>query len=442
MANNYHRHKTRLNKKIRNIIMFFLILLFFIITPIIIFYASGYTYNFSENKIKKTGVLSVDIKPKDAGVYLNNILLKEKIPIKLTGKVPGTYNLKIEKKGYKSWEKDIVISSNQTTYIKDITLIKENLPLKILDEIEDIENIFANTDNENILILTKKESLYEFYNYNTENEKNTSVLRFNSENDIKVDLSSYQNLAYIETLQNQEKIVYIIDLDNPETKINTFNFLENVELEFEWVDNNFNPFYIKTGNIIYKINNENITEFTSSSDKIWYIDDDNNYWYLDEKLFLINKDDKKYLLNDKIEKIIDLNKNRIIAKSDKETIVYKIENENITEKTYLSGTNFYHFDEEWWVSSNWEINAIYEDGGIELINRFGQKISQISLFDEEGVFLIKTESNLITFNPGYFISTSILENAQIKNIITETKKRKLFFFGTIGNQSGIFELNY
>jgi len=48
----------------------------------------------------------------------------------------------------------------------------------------------------------------------------------------------------------------------------------------KWVNSNSDPFYIKTGAIIYKINNDTITEFTSSSDKIWYIDDDNNYWYL------------------------------------------------------------------------------------------------------------------------------------------------------------------
>jgi len=417
-----------------------LILSFFIITPVLIFYASGYTYDIKEKKIKKTGVLSIDIKPRDAQILLNNVLIKKKIPVRLSGKIPGTYNLKIEKNGYKTWEKNILISSNQTTYIKDITLIKENLPLRVLENLENIVNIYGNNAT-NFLILTHKENLFEIYNYNSEFEKTNLLLSFESKEEPKIIFSFFQNLAFIETQDNNKH--YLINLDiNPQViNIDLKNQSEN--LEIQWTRNN-NLAYLKNEDTVYKIENNLVTLLTKAPSEITYVDDKENLWFLDEKMFLINNNEseKKYFLNDKIEKIIEMDEKRIIAQSDKETIVYKIENGQIGKKNYLPGKDLIFFDKNCLVNSDWEINNINSEAETELINRGGYKINDVLSFDDEGNFLIKTTDKLLVFNPGYFITTEMLNNSEIKNIITQTKKRTLFFFAKIGNQTGIFQLNY
>jgi len=99
--------KTYLTRTVRRAIMLSLISAFFIISPLIIFYTAGYRYDFAEQIIKQTGVISIDIKPVNAIVYLNDVQIKKKIPIRLPNRAPGTYHLKITAPGYQLWEKDI-----------------------------------------------------------------------------------------------------------------------------------------------------------------------------------------------------------------------------------------------------------------------------------------------------------------------------------------------
>lgn len=447
MANKYLHHKTRLNKKIRNFIMFFLILSFFILTPILILYTSGYSYDFKERKIVKTGVLSIDIKPKDSQVYFDSTIVAQSMPIRLYNKIPGTYNLKLEKEGYKSWEKDVVISSNQTTYIKGITLIKESEPVKILTSLEkNILNIYSNHLSKNIIILTSDEDNFELYSYDKNNEKITSLLKFNSEKEVKIEVSPFLNILYLEFETNKNKNIYLLNLDNPENFIANLDFPKQEELKIKWQKDADNPIFISNSENIYKISSNKKEIITTTSNNIFLFDDNKNLWIFDEKLFLINtsneKEDEKYFLNDKIEEIIDINKNRIIARSDRETIIYNIVENKIQEKRYLDGVNFHFFNKEWWVISPWEINAVYENGKIELINRGGYKILDLYVFDEDLNFLIKTDQELIVFNPGYFISTKLIESKAIENIITEPKKRVLFYLEKSAEQSSVYKLEY
>ena len=69
----------RLTRRIRRIIMGLLFLSFFVMSPLIILYTAGYRYDITQHKIKQKGVLSVDIKPTDATVYLNNIKIDKKL---------------------------------------------------------------------------------------------------------------------------------------------------------------------------------------------------------------------------------------------------------------------------------------------------------------------------------------------------------------------------
>ena len=122
----------KLTRPIRRAIMIFLFALFFILAPLIILYTSGYRYDWEAHEIKQTGVISIDVKTKNASVYLNDILIKKSLPIRLPNRAPGTYNLKIKSPSYQAWEKDITVESKQTTYIRNITLFREALPTEII----------------------------------------------------------------------------------------------------------------------------------------------------------------------------------------------------------------------------------------------------------------------------------------------------------------------
>lgn len=70
----------------------------------------------------------LDIKPKDAKFYLNNKLLPNKRPLRLANLLPNSYQVRVEKDGYHSWQKNLEIKARESTLVYDIALFKNNLP--------------------------------------------------------------------------------------------------------------------------------------------------------------------------------------------------------------------------------------------------------------------------------------------------------------------------
>lgn len=111
-------------------ITFFLI--FFITAPLLAFYAAGYRYNFTKKTFEKTGILVVDALPHGAAVYLNGRPVAA-TPARLTALLPQTYQVRVTKEGYSTWEKDVLVESNLTTFNKNIVLFKKTLPVLAME---------------------------------------------------------------------------------------------------------------------------------------------------------------------------------------------------------------------------------------------------------------------------------------------------------------------
>ena len=76
-------------------------------TLLIYLYASGWRIDFSNQSIKKTGVLTVESSPTLATIYVD----KEEIgrTNKSSALGIGTYSIKVSKDGYYDWKKEIKI---------------------------------------------------------------------------------------------------------------------------------------------------------------------------------------------------------------------------------------------------------------------------------------------------------------------------------------------
>lgn len=210
-----------LTRKIRICIMGALIAAFFIIAPLVLFYTAGFRYDFSKRKIMETGVLNIDAQPTDAMVFLNSVKLTKKLPIYLPNRAQGTYHIKITKTGYKTWEKDITIESKKTTYIKDVILFKEALPIQILENYKkQITNMSPAPSGAFLLIISKENNgngVYEIDLFNTTNETLNPILRAKLDESPNVIWAPASDYALIKTKINKTIHEQIIDANNPET---------------------------------------------------------------------------------------------------------------------------------------------------------------------------------------------------------------------------------
>lgn len=101
---------------------------FFLIAPAIILSTAGYRYNFSKNRLERTGALLVESRPDGASVTLNGKPQKSVTPARLQKLTPGTYAVKVAKVGYHAWEKSVRVESSVTAFLNEITLFRSAAP--------------------------------------------------------------------------------------------------------------------------------------------------------------------------------------------------------------------------------------------------------------------------------------------------------------------------
>ncbi|MFA6426962.1 MAG: PEGA domain-containing protein [Candidatus Magasanikbacteria bacterium] len=437
-----------LGKKMRRFIMIVLISAFFIASPLVIFYTAGYRYDLIQRTIKQTGVLSVDIKPIDAEIYLNEVKIEKKIPIRLTNRAPGTYHIKIQKEGYKPWEKDITIQSNQTTFIKDVILLKNAAPQLIPHIPENTTQIFGSEFHDNFLILTQDENTYEIYIYNTRTQTTESLIRGMSVSQPQISVSPFQEVAYarFDETDDGSSILYLISLSNLEKPV-VLHYNKPIYIQWSKTASD-SPLFIQSENTIRNISLSGVQNIIARavSSSIWYVDTNNHVWTYDTHTLNNLSTQKVYSLTQEPRLILDINEYRVITQSmDNKTFVYQPDKDRLTEKRSLPGTKiFYKRDtKEWWIWSDWELSSVYNDGGINLLERGGEKIKNAMLLDLSGVMLFVYDNKFASFNPGYYVRHELLQtDSTILDTFVNLRQRKIFYMINENGKNNVYALAY
>lgn len=443
--------KTIINRTIRRIFFYTLVAIFFISAPILIMYSIGYRIDWNNRSIVETGVISIDAQPKDATVYLSGMKIDKKLPIRITNRIPGTYTLKIEKTGYKTWEKTIDIKSKQTTYIKDINLLRDRLPVPVFPKNDKkITNIYPSANGNFLIIVSEKNNseITELFNLQTEDTYQISRLPKNTKHN--VDWSPFDNSFLISTdsADNKTKTITMISAENPDN-IKTYTIQkDDKENHFQWQKESIFPtVFTREGESLLRITLNGLEKIYSikTSDK-WYIDTLEKLWINDgNKIFLTPSNEEKDNiiipdLNENIEKIIDINDQRIILKSDRNFVVifrdtHKMEIINANSIINNPATN------EWIIWSPWELWSIYKNSHIALLNRTSDNIISVFPLDNVGVLLIVNKDGISSFNPGYYVSQTIFKG-EVKTACVNQKTKKIYFLGKINENENLFELEY
>ncbi len=453
---------TRLNKRLRHLVMVILISSFFVISPLIILYTTGYRYDFKSGKIQETGVISIDAMPRDAQVYLNNVLLNQQLPIRLPNHAPGTYTIAIKKSGYYDWNKEINVESKQTTYIKNITLFKKSLPILITNK-NNIADWLPNKTGNYWLTVNHNQATYEIQLYNTISNQFIPIWRGNTSVQPKISWSFFNDLGLaILTYKDHQSILLIDPLDQNNFKEFSLNLETNDTVVYQWSKSSPGIFVKeKDDNTqLYKINFYSLSQGSQItlglvSSTVWYAEEGNNYgtiWNVANDQKIIQKKFQTNLtgsiqLPQVINSIIDANDQRIITKSNNNSlIIIKIANGISTgENTTLNTQSlFYNLaTKEWLTWSPAELWSIHDDGSIILLNRISEKINFVIPLDYYGELLIASNNQATAFNRGYYVTQEMLSNnIEINNIVADINNRKIYFDGKLGQTAGIWEMDY
>ena len=116
---------------LRKFLFYVLAALYLFIVPYTILYALGYMFNPGEAALVKTGLLSIETFPRGATVFVQGKKFSEKTPTAVRDLLPGSYRIRLYRKGLEPWEKEVGIESEKATRLEPVLL----LPKRFEDEV-------------------------------------------------------------------------------------------------------------------------------------------------------------------------------------------------------------------------------------------------------------------------------------------------------------------
>ncbi len=119
--------------KIRRLIFYGLILVFAIVAPTTILYSAGYSLDWQEKRLVKTGAFYFKSLPKGAKIFMNGEL-QDTTPALIDRLVPKEYQIKISKDNFFSWSKKLEIKPSLVSEARNILLVPKNPQLNLVSQ--------------------------------------------------------------------------------------------------------------------------------------------------------------------------------------------------------------------------------------------------------------------------------------------------------------------
>lgn len=410
-----------MNKKIKFIFLVIFSILSILTTAFIIITYSGYKIDLKYMRLLKTGSIYINTNPTKASIYIDNKEINQKTPIIVNHVTPGRHNIKLEKKGYKTWETDIDVPPEITTFL-NYELIYQDIELNTVNELSDNSLYFSNNEKY-IAYIKEKDSLYNIYIYNIITKDEFNI--YSTDKRIEKITWSYDDKKILIKIDNKFLALNLSIIPLPviesieSTKLVNLNSLIKDIEDVLWNQSNDDILVKTKNNEIYII-----SLYTEKIEKIEIKDFNNIGLFIDKKIIYINKNNKitEYNIDNKIIneykdyngiKSITYKKNYIILLDNQGTfLLFKrdLKSEPIKlvgNKIKFSKTKIVAFNDS-------EINIYGErESVLENTLRYGQKIIDLDFYNDNYIVLI-LQSGIKLIN----IDGNINELDMISNLTT------------------------
>lgn len=444
---------SKITKSIRYGILFFFLGLFFAIAPVLVLYTSGYKYDWTYGLLHETGSINIDIEPKNASVFINNVKIKSKIPIRLTEKTPGKYDILIKSPGYFDWYKEIEVKNKQTVYLKEISILKKNEQIKIIDG--DITNIHTTYDEQYIIYTQKNNNLQEIHIFNTKNQENNIIKTFNSTTTVKITIASQNNYFTISEINPPYNTILLVNAEDTSQKIELTNNNNEEIIKYQWKNSNLPELFYSTKSNLYSIKPTTGEKFLLA--KINWIDwfaENNQFWAIKQstttnKIYIIKnalgssskfaKEDRFDINEQQLEIMTIKNDNLLLKKANRpEMIILTSEN-----KFNISGEKFHISKYDGWmlIWTPWEIWTYVQNKEPNLLNRSGEQLINVIPLNKYNTLGLIWDNRATALYPYHLVTHDILNNS-ITSAIAATQQNILYFSAKINNEIGLWKLDY
>lgn len=421
--------KIFLTRPWRIAIMTVLISSFFILAPLLVLYTSGFRYDPTNREFTTTGVISVDTKPQDAEVYVDNKYIGNKQPLRLDGLAPGIYEVKVSKTGYHDFNTVLTVRSHETSYIKGVTLWqKTNVSVLQKTSAEPILQVGINSNTPTNYFFVTQNSTSSILNIvsKTNDQFETKSFSVNKTGNYTFDCSTQKN--HCAWWSNTEKKIKLISLDDTATVLSFFA----TSYRWQWSGSRTTLGFLETNNGIQAIDrNYLLSPIDHTTSSVWFIDNQGTQ--------------VSVALSETATQIIDGNNESFAMIKNPESIEIITDLRGAASHETIRANNFFHqfSNHRWLLWSPWEIISVNDTNGQQgIIYRSDKPIQQVLGLEPTGSILMITENKIIAFNPGYFTTQELAYFDHIYTAAVDEKSRTIIIAGTKDATTGIFTLTY
>ncbi len=362
-----------MTKKRRTLLFRISLIMFILAAPAVVLYSQGYRFDFQEKRVVQTGAFYFKVLPNNSEISINGEFEKETSGLNGSALVnnflPKTYEVKIEKDGYYSWQKNLEIMKKQVTEAKNIVLFPENKKFELLGQ--NISNFWVT--EKGIITLELKDKTWELKLFEPKKDIKSHLI---DEKDIylrgadfiSLELSKNPKEVYLNIGIKEQEKRFILSFDKfPPTITEEKNILlpENV------LDSDGNYYLNNLGYILEKNSLSKVNEnpFPISKETKYELNIFSDHFFLKENksLHLFEKDSetfKKIFENVNEMKISPSSKNLAVVNGSELWILALKENigqpkRKAEEKIFL--TRFSEkIDNLFWLNDNYLIFAFKE----------------------------------------------------------------------------------
>lgn len=114
-----------MSKRKRLIVAIFFVLGFLMAAPPLVWYASGYRFDFNRRQWFTPGWIILDSVPGNATIYINGRDTGKATPATIKNLTADDYIIEVKKDGYHPWQKKLNVQSGKATLAKEIRLFKK-----------------------------------------------------------------------------------------------------------------------------------------------------------------------------------------------------------------------------------------------------------------------------------------------------------------------------
>lgn len=273
-----------------------------VLSATLYFFAKGYTFDFNNKAVRKRGVITVNSRPIQTEVYIDNELIG-KASNKSKAIDTGIHNVTLKKEKYHTWMKDVRVLPETTTIVTPWMLLEKPEKYSVWDSQKIYTNHWVSEEGNIALILLQEiDGTYSLWRYKLQTGMldifdNPSKIWTSTNKDFQILLSPNGGFALLTITTTEGQSRYLINTSSQfvlETS-QTLNFAERVGYEIRWAKDNNHLLLISDKDILsYNINSQmtySILIKEAGKEYIWDNDRNGNFYILKD---LSKPDDEVY----------------------------------------------------------------------------------------------------------------------------------------------------